>query len=161
MDRVVFEEKVSVTFEPEPFENEDPIPIPSICLTRKGIQNYITVSVLNRSDHDIILPPNTSIGLVNQVQSITPIEQVHITEKEKEKLTTKNHLKMAARHHIRDESINKEKDNSNKKHVDKILEDLITEMSDVFWQDSDDIGDVQNCKMKIRLKDETPVQKSY
>ena len=52
---------------------------------------------------------------------------------------------MAARHHIRDESINKEKKNSNKKHVDKILEeidlshlptgqhqkavDLITEMS--------------------------------
>ena len=84
---------------------------------------------------------------------------------------------MAARHHIRDESINKEKKNSNEKHVDKILEvidlshlsteqhqkavDLITEMSDVVCQDSEDIGDVQNCKMKIRLKDETPVQKSY
>ena len=39
--------------------------------------------------------------------------------------------------------------------------DLITEMSDVVCQDSEDIGDVQNCKMKIRLKDETPVQKSY
>ena len=39
--------------------------------------------------------------------------------------------------------------------------DLITEMSDIFCQDSEDIGDVQNCKMKIRLKDETPVQKSY
>ena len=53
------------------------------------------------------------------------------------------------------------------KHVDKILEeidlshlstkqhqnavDLITEMSDVFCQDGDDVGDVQNCKMKIRL----------
>ena len=33
-------------------------------------------------------------------------------------------------------------------------------MSDVFCQDSY-IGDVQNCKMKIRLKDETPVQKFY
>ena len=39
--------------------------------------------------------------------------------------------------------------------------DLITEMSDVFCQDSEDIGDVQNCKMTICLKDETPVQKSY
>ena len=84
---------------------------------------------------------------------------------------------MAARHHIRDESINKEKKNSNEKHVDKILEeidvshlsteqhqramDLITEMSVVFCQDSDNIADVQNCKMKIRLKYETPVQKSY
>ena len=176
MDRVVFEEKIPVAFEPEPFENEDLIPIPSICLTRKGIQNYITVPVLNRSNHDIILPPSTSTGLVNQVQSITPTEQVHIPEKGKEKLTTKNHHKMAARHHIRDESINKEENNSNEKHVDKILEeidlshlsteqnqkavDLITEMSDVFCQDSDDIVDVQNCKMKISLKDETPVHKS-
>ena len=177
MDRVVFEEKIPVAFEQEPSKNENLIPIPSICLTRRGIQNYITVPVLNRSNHDIILPPHTSIGLVNQVQSVTPIEQVHRTEKEKEKLVAKNHPKMAARHPIRDESINKEKKNSNEKDVDKILEeiglshlsteqhqkavDLITEMSDVFCQDSEDIGDVQNCKMKIRLKDETPVQKSY
>ena len=65
MDRVVFEEKIPVAFEPDPFENEDLIPIPSICLTRRGIQNYITVPVLNRSNHGIILPSNTSIGLVN------------------------------------------------------------------------------------------------
>ena len=32
MDRVVFEEKIPVAFEPDPFENEDLIPIPSICL---------------------------------------------------------------------------------------------------------------------------------
>ena len=38
---------------------------------------------------------------------------------------------------------------------------LITEISDAFCQDSDDIGDVQNYKMKIRLKDETPVWMSY
>ena len=72
----------------------------------------------------MILPPNTSIGLVNQVQSVTPIEQVHITEKEKEKLVAKNRHKMAARHHIRDESINKERKNSNEKHVDKILKEI-------------------------------------
>ena len=32
---------------------------------------------------------------------------------------------------------------------------------DAFYQDSDDTGDAQNCKTKIRLKEETPVQKSY
>ena len=61
MDRVVFEEKIPIAFEPEPFENEDLISISSICLTRRGIQNYITVPVLNRINHDIILPPNTSV----------------------------------------------------------------------------------------------------
>ena len=81
IDRVVFEEKIPIAFELDPFENEDLIPILSICLTRRGIQSYSTVPVLNRSNHDIILPPNTSIGLTNQVQSITPIERIHITEK--------------------------------------------------------------------------------
>ena len=67
MDRVIFEEEIPVAFDPEPFENKHYIPIPSICLTRRGIQNYITVRVLNRRNHDIILPPNTSVGLVNHV----------------------------------------------------------------------------------------------
>ena len=110
MDQVVLEEKIPVTFQPEPFENEDLIPISSVCLTWRGIQDYITVPVLNRSNNDIILTPNMSIGLVNQVQSITPIGQVYITEKEKEKIVVKNHHKMAARYHIRDESINTEKE---------------------------------------------------
>ena len=47
MDRVVFEEKIPVAFEQRPFENENLIPIPSICVTRRGIQNYIKVPVLN------------------------------------------------------------------------------------------------------------------
>ena len=82
---------------------------------------------------------------------------------------------MAARHPIRDKSLNKKENNSNE-NVDKFLKeinlsnllteqhqkavDLITEMSDVFCQDSDDIGDAQICRIKIRLKDEIPVQKS-
>ena len=103
---------------------------------------------------------------------MTQIEQTHFTEKEKGKLAAKNYHRMAARHHIRDDSINKEKKkNSNEENVNKILEDidlshlstkqhqkalkLITEMSDAFCQDSDDIGDVQNYMTEI--KDETPV----
>ena len=50
MDRVVFKVKIPAAFEPEPFENGDLIPIPSIRLTRRYIQNYITAPVLNRSN---------------------------------------------------------------------------------------------------------------
>ena len=83
MDGVIFEEEIPVSFDPELFENEDLIPIPSICLTSRGIENYIIVPVLNRSNHNIILPPNTSVRLVIHVQSVTPIEQVHIIELKK------------------------------------------------------------------------------
>ena len=67
---------------------------------------------------------------------------------------------MAARHHINKEK----KKNSNEEHVDKDLKDidlshlsteqhekavdLITEMSEVFCQDSHDTDDVQNCMKK-------------
>ena len=84
---------------------------------------------------------------------------------------------MAVRHQISDETINMERKNSNEKHADKILAeidlqhlstrqhqklvDFIIQISDVFCQDSDDIGNVQNYKMKIRLKDQTSVQKSF
>ena len=67
MDGVIFVEEMAVAFDPEPFENEDLIRIPSICLTSRGIENYITVSDLSRRSHDIILPPNTLGGLVNHV----------------------------------------------------------------------------------------------
>ena len=39
--------------------------------------------------------------------------------------------------------------------------DLITEMPDIFCQDNDKISGIRNSKMKICLKDKTPVQKSY
>ena len=84
MDQAVFKEKIPVAFELEAIKNEDPIPVPTISLTRRDIQNYTTVQVLDRSNHDIILPPSMSIGLVNQVQSITPLEQV-ISQKKKKK----------------------------------------------------------------------------
>ena len=34
-------------------------------------------------------------------------------------------------------------------------------MSGVFFHDNGNFGDAQNCKMKIRLTDEAPVQKFY
>ena len=55
-DRVVFEEKILVAIEWKPFENEDLIPTPFISLTQRRIQNYITVPVLNKSNHEVTLP---------------------------------------------------------------------------------------------------------
>ena len=39
---------------------------------------------------------------------------------------------------------------------DMVVE-LITEVADVFCDDEEGIGDAQDCKMKINLKDKTPV----
>lgn len=38
---------------------------------------------------------------------------------------------------------------------------LVKEISDVLCLNSGNVGDVQNCKMEISPKDESPVQKSY
>ena len=85
---------------------------------------------------------------------------------------------MAARHHLRGKRINQQKKMiSSKEQAEKPLEDidllylstewhqkainLIIKISEILCQDSDDIGDDQNCKMKIHLKDEAPAQRSY
>ena len=48
----------------------------------------------------------------------------------------------------------------NEKEKEQVFK-LLREEADVFCLDSDDFENVTECKMKIQLKDQTPVQKTY
>ena len=92
INRQVFDDKIPVAFEPEFRDHEDITYIPSISTTQKGIQNYITVPVVNRSNHDITIRPKQIIGTLDQVQAITPVEPVAISsEAQKQLYSTRNH----------------------------------------------------------------------
>ena len=85
IERQIFEKSIPTAFEPDVQEIEDIAPIPTILSSRQGIQSYVKIPIVNRTHHDMTLPPNTIIGSISQVQSITPIEPVNITpEKEKQ-----------------------------------------------------------------------------
>ena len=82
MDRVVFKVKIPAAFEPEPFENGDLIPIPSIRLTRRCIQNYITASVFNRSN---IIWHNLITKYISWISKSSSVNNTNRTSKDNRK----------------------------------------------------------------------------
>ena len=88
IERQVFEKSIPISFEPDLRENKDVLkPVLIILSSRQDIQNYVKIPIINRTNHDTTLPPNTIIGSTNQVQSVTPTEPANINlEEEKETL---------------------------------------------------------------------------
>ena len=48
----------------------------SIIMMKKGVKNYFKVSVVNSSDHDIILKKNMIMGRVEPIKSLVPLEVI-------------------------------------------------------------------------------------
>ena len=187
----VFEKIIPISFEPNLQENEDVTPVPVILSSRHGIQSYVKIPIINRANHDMKLPPNTIFGSINQFQSVTSIEPANINFEEEKRLLEQQKNEIRQQQPTDNSDINRQSSQNHwvKKierfinkpmdvdKVNKILRDLdlsnlsqeeqeivvelITEVTDVFCNDEDDISNVTDCKMKINLKDKTPVQKSY
>ena len=122
----------------------------------KGIQTHIQVPVLNNSHHDAVLQPKVTLGSLHQIQSISPLEPLKLTDKEKQQLvpqskpanTTQNQQEVSV------EKTGKSTDD----HIQKILRvvdlqglneqereqafKLLREEADVFCIGSDYIGNV-------------------
>ena len=54
-------------------------------MMKKGIQNHIHVPVLNNYHHNAVLQPKVTLGSLHQIQSISPLEPLKLTDKKKEK----------------------------------------------------------------------------
>ena len=57
---------------------------------KKGVQTHIQVAVLNNSHHDAVLQPKVTLGLLHQIHSISPLEQLKLTDKEKQQLVAQS-----------------------------------------------------------------------
>ena len=55
-------------------------------MIKKGIQTHIQGPVLNDSHHDAVLQPKVTLGSFHQIQSISPLESLKLTDREKQKL---------------------------------------------------------------------------
>ena len=143
---------------------------------RKGINTHIQVAVLNNSHHDAVLQPKVTLGSLHQIQSISPLKPLELTDKEKKQLIPQSKAANTTQNQQEVISVDKTGKSTND-HIQKILREfdlqglnenereqtfkLLREEADVFCLDSDDIGHVTECKMKIQLKDQAPVQKTY
>ena len=45
-----------------------------LLMLRKGVCNNVTISVVNSSQHDVVLPGSTRMGRLELVSSVTPVE---------------------------------------------------------------------------------------
>ena len=48
--------------------------VDSVMTTKKGINNYFQVPVVNQSKHDIVLRKNTNVGVIEYVKSVIPLQ---------------------------------------------------------------------------------------
>ena len=113
--------------------------------------------------------PKFILVSLHQIQSISPLEPLKPADKKKQKSVSQSKTVNTTLFSV--DKTGESQDNN----IQKILRDLqrlnekerqqafklLREEADTPCIDSDDIGNVTECHMKIQLKDQTPVQKTY
>ena len=151
-----------VLFEPDELVNlPSGISVNDTLFTLKpGKSSKVKIEVVNNSKHDIMLPRHSVLGRVELVQSVT---EIHVRLKENT------------------ESVDVAAQNTNSSSFDRNIPEhirkidlsilsasqkqsafrLLSEESESFSKNDDDIGSVPELKLGINLTDKTPVQKNY
>ena len=156
-----------VIFEPDELHSwPSGLVIPDKLLAvKQGKSSQIEIEVTNTTKHDILLPNQTVLGRIELVQSVTPVE---VKVKEWPKAQTEHKLESELTEskpqvttsgpppHIKGIDLG---DLTEEQH--KLAINMLTEEQDSFARDDNDIGMIQDLKLKINLEDKTPVQKNY
>lgn len=148
-----------MSFEPGP---EDHWPellelFPVIVQVPSGQSKLVKIPIQNISQHDIYLPPKTVLGQLEETVSILPVScppqdpsvivHAHTVVTAEASVRTKWHPPVDLSHLSEEEQV--------------LVREVLYEESDVFAQGEGDIGCIPSLNLKIRLKDEIPVQKCY
>ncbi len=141
---------------------------PTVVDVPKGASKVVKIPVLNSTRHDIYLPAKTALGTITLVSEILPLTPGG-AGKENNQMESVVHVNQL-----------RQVDNASQLPIDKtvkwhppvelehlseqeqeIVRQMLYDESDVFAHDDGDIGCIPNLKLKINLKDDTPVQKCY
>jgi len=160
----------------------------NIVMLKAGQQNYFNIPVANNSKHDIGLQKNLVIGNLEYVNSIVPLEvrkkedetiMVNIIEAGEKALESQmnGEEQTASQTHPTNNNNEQTKSIEQLDHQRKIINAIdlsglsvkqrnevrkvLREESEVFVVNNDVIGDVEASGMKIRLKDDIPIQANY
>lgn len=155
------QEDTSLIFEPDvnPRWTEGLELCDTLIKVTKGAKPYITVSVQNHTDHDIVLAGRTVIGTVQHIQAVYPASILEGSRPPPP--VTMNHIRV-------------EKDQTpgdvwdppvNLSHLSEpeseIAHKMLREESASFSKTDDDIGCIEKLQLRISLKDTEPVAKTY
>ena len=187
IERNYLDQSIPVAFEPISSDTHQDLHVmPSVLRLPKGTSSSIKISIINNFRHDVKIQPKTLLGHVFPTQSVTPLERVQVKEAKLQQLKIKsistplssqhsdvhsNHINHITTHssiHVLPEidheveAILQQIDITGLSETEKEqARQLFREEIDVFCKGPDDIGNVTDCRMRINLKDHTPVQKTY
>ena len=162
-----------VVFEPDEIgEWPEALKINEKVLNLHRGQQRVSINVINTSQHDIKLNANTILGRLELVSSVTPTDVLY--KDLPPEMETKAEVSEVG---VSNESLPPETpetvktddlfdpavelgDNLNESEKE-IVRQMLREESGTFMRDEEDIGFIDNLNLKINLKDDTPVQRSY
>lgn len=124
-----------------------------------GHSKLVKIPIQNYTKHDIYLPQRTVLGSVTQiseVRSATETVGPSMTEKQ-----SGQQLECHSPHDILGKWHPPVNLGHLQEHEQQIVRDMLYNESDVFAKEDGDIGCIPSLQLKINLKDETPVQKTY
>ena len=149
-----------------------------LLMLQKGICRKVPVTVVNTSKHDVTLPPNTLLGRLELVNSVTPVEvalgkknpvlsggKVEGECQSEEVDPSVSEPVVVNEVRVGDDSVQFDPDveysplltdDQNEK-----VKALLREECESFMRNSDDINVIDDLEMKLHMHDETPVQKQY
>ena len=143
----------------------------------KGICKKIPVTVVNTSKHDVTLAPNTLLGRVELVSSVTPVEvalgkvnpalSCEVTEGKTETEGADSTVsepvmvkEVSAESSVPFDPAVTYSPSLTEEQKAKV-QAMLREECESFMRNSDDINVIDELEMKLHMKDETPVQKQY
>ena len=160
--------EIPVVFEPDEVNQwSESLQISEKVLMLRRGQQRVHINVINTSQHDVVLRGNTVLGRIELVSSVTPTDVIY-----RGKPTTESGVEVKV-NQVCTDGVSAEADVSKEFDPDvelgkSLSEDqkdtvrkMLREECATFMRDEDDIGCIDNLNLKIHLKDDIPVQKSY
>ncbi|KAL6491521.1 hypothetical protein MHYP_G00018660 [Metynnis hypsauchen] len=137
---------------------------PVIIQIPSGATKVVEIPVQNVTKHSVYLPQRTILGLVEEVCAVLPAQVQQPSKPQSTQVSTVqlNHTYMNHTNSPLDQRWHTPVDLSHLETEEQVVvRRMLYEESDVFSRDDGDIGCVPSLKLKIHLKDDIPVQKSY
>lgn len=139
---------------------------PALVDVPSGSSKVVKIPAQNTTKHSIYLTKNTVLGSMEEVAEVRAMNWSSVnSEPEPQSTVTAGSAQINNKHDTPDTTTQKWHPPVDISHLEedeqRIVEDMLYEESDVFAKNDSDIGCITNLKLKINLKDETPVQTAY
>ena len=92
-------------------------------MMKKGVQTHIQIPLPNNCHHDQVLKSKVILGSLHQMQSISPLELLKLTDKENQQLVHQGNTTNTTQNHQEVSSVDKRGKSTND-HVQKIIREV-------------------------------------